>query len=168
MSELVFTLTFGDWLDFTLDCHQRVPSMRRMKTFSHYSIGAVYAIFGGIVIWMQNELVFGISFLLLSAAWIILFPKYHQWRTAKHLQRLLKDGGDAILTEHRLGFNESGIQVKRQGQVSEIAWSSFQDFILTEKAVYLKLGPLQGLIIPRDVCGVDDFVSTCQSNIEST
>ncbi|MBC8369633.1 MAG: YcxB family protein [Planctomycetes bacterium] len=163
--QLTYTLTFEDWLEFTLDTHQRVPSMRRMKKFSHYAIGAVYAAFGVIVIAFQDELVFGISFLMLSLAWFILFPKYHKRRTIKHLQKLLKEGGDAILSEHQLSFDDHQVNISRQGQSSAIEWSSFQDFVLTEDRVYLKLGPLNGLIVPRTVAGAEEFVRACQTHI---
>lgn len=163
--QLTYTLTFEDWLEFTLDTHHSVPSMRRMKKFSHYAIAAVYFGFGLIVIFIQQELLFGISFLFLSLAWFILFPKYHRRRTIKHLQKLMKKGGDSILSEHVLDFDEKSLHITRQGQSSSVEWSSFQDFVINEQRVYLKLGPLNGLIVPRSAAGIEEFISACQKHI---
>lgn len=162
---LTFTLDFEDWLEFTLDTHQRVPSMRRMKNFSHYAIGIVYFAFGLILIVTQDKLVFGVSFLFLSFAWLLLFPKYHKRRTIKYLQKLLKEGGDAILAEHTIAYDEKGLDISRAGVSSFVEWASFQEFIVNEHRVYLKLGPLNGLIVPRAVTGAADFVRACQTHI---
>jgi hypothetical protein len=160
-----YTLSFEDWVEFTLDTHQRVPQMRRMRTFSHYAIGAVYAIFGLMVMLQYDEMSYGISFLFLSLAWFMLFPKYHKRRTIKYLQKLLKDGGGDMLAEHTLDFDESGIRVQREGRASSMEWTSFQDLIVTEHRVYLKLEPSQGLIVPRNIVGSEQFVEACQTYI---
>jgi hypothetical protein len=163
--QLTYTLTFEDWLEFTLDSHQQVPSMRRMKKFSHYAIGTVYLGFGLIVVFVQREMLFGISFLFLSLAWFMLFPRYHRRRTIKHLQKLMKNGGDSVLSEHVLDFDEKALHITREGQSSTIEWSSFEHFVINEQRVYLKLGPLNGLIVPRSVAGIDDFIRACQQHI---
>jgi hypothetical protein len=148
---LTYTLTFEDWLEFTLDTHQRVPQMRRMRTFSHYAIGTAYAIFGLMVMLKYDEMSYGISFLFLSLAWFVLFPKYHKRRTIKYLQKILKDGGGDMLTAHTLDYD-----------------ASFQDLIVTEQRVYLKLEPTQGLIVPRNIVGSEPFVAACQTHITSS
>ena len=165
---LTYTLTFEDWVEFTLDTHQRVPQMRRMRTFSHYAIGTVYAIFGLMVMLKYDEMSYGISFLLLSLAWFVLFPKYHKRRTIKYLQKILKDGGGDMLTAHTLDYDASGIYIQREGQSSKIEWTSFQDLIVTEQRVYLKLEPTQGLIVPRNTVGSEQFVEACQTHITSS
>jgi len=165
---LTYTLTFEDWVEFTLDTHQRVPQMRRMRAFSHYAIGTVYAIFGLMVMLKYDEVSYGVSFLFLSLAWFVLFPKYHKRRTIKYLQKLLKDGDGNMLTVHTIDYDETGIHVQREGQSSRIEWTSFQDLIVTEQRVYLKLEPTQGLIVPRNTVGSEQFVEACQTHITSS
>lgn len=165
---LTYTLTFEDWVEFTLDTHQRVPQMRRIRTFSHYAIGTVYAIFGLMVMLKYDEMSYGISFLFLSLAWFVLFPKYHKRRTIKYLQKILKDGSGDMLTAHTLDYDQSGIHIQRDGQSSKIEWTSFQDLIVTEQRVYLKLEPTQGLIVPRNIVGSEQFVEACKIHITAS
>ena len=142
--------------------------MRRIRAFSHYAIGMVYAVFGLIVMLKYDEMSYGISFLFLSLAWFVLFPKYHKRRTIKYLQKILKDGSGDMLAAHTLGYDQNGIHVQRDGQSSKIEWTSFQDLIVTEQRVYLKLEPTQGLIVPRNIVGSEQFVEACKIHITAS
>ena len=170
---LEYTLTENDYIAFNRSHYSRSPSMRRQFSRSRFYMSAVFffipmllaVTFSGFTyIWA------GVTGGVIVAGLIYwIYPKFYWKMIERNLRKFLRKGGPGVPWEMpaELSLEDDGMHFSIGPNSSVSPYSSVQDIVNENGAVYIYVDTLQGAIIPAGVSGMDGFVSALKAKLPS-
>lgn len=163
--KIEFELEFEDWALFVIHIGRTDPASIRLGRMFRYGFGGFYMAFG--IYAMVTGMYFaGAAMVMLSFAWLVLYPRVTVARVVKQLRKKLSSGEAGHLLGHYvMELDDKGLQASANGAHSSIPWELFTQTIEVEERAMLHLSPVKAVIIPLRADGAREFVAACSGYI---
>lgn len=169
ISQTKYRLVFQDWVQFTLDMYDEIPSMRFIYILSYWGICLAYMLVSVFVYFAYSEVLFSLSFFFLAIAWLVLFPKLRVRRVSNNLLKMKNISGKSpsLLSPQiiDLKWNKETLSISSDGESSVLLWSDISGIVVKEDRFYLKLSNFKGIIVPRTASNFEEILKIFQLKI---
>ena len=165
--KIEFELEFEDWALFVIHVGRTDPASIRLARMFRYGFGGFYMAFG--IYALATGMYFaGAAMIMLSFAWLVLYPRITVARVVKQLRKKLSAGETRHLLGHYdLELDDKELHASANGARSSIPWDLFTGIVEIEERAMLHLSPVKAVIIPLRAAGAREFVDRCNDLIES-
>lgn len=147
--EIEYRVEEGDILVF-LDHHsEHSAAAREIRRRQNYGYAILLAIFG-LVLWFFGETALAIAFLVLGPVWVALWRERARRLARKQAAALYREGPNPMFDgPHLLRLEESSLVSISPGAESRLPFTSVQRVVDTEDYVFVYVGAIQALVVPR-------------------
>lgn len=165
--EVEYHLTEEDFIQFNV-FHVKNTKIARRSLMINRIVGPIFfLIFGYFYSQVDGDLNLGIiaTVIILSALWVILYPKYFAALVKRNTKKGLdNDNKQGLFGHHRLTMTDDGVFDSTSIGTTSTRWESILEFQEDQYNFYLYYGPTNAYIIPkRDIENVDDVRHYIQS-----
>lgn len=149
---LKYELTKEDYLAFNLHYIKHSATVRKMLFMQRFPMPVIFLAVP-FALWITTgefpiELFLG--FLLLSAAWVVFYPKFFYWYTMRNVNRALNEGDNSnMLGPHEFHASEEGFIEKNQAEERKVNWSGIDRVEENEHYYFLFFSSVGAYIVPK-------------------
>ena len=149
---LEFERTEEDLVEFNLFHYDNSPSIRK-QVFA-VQILLTILIFGAVASTFVRYA--PISSLILGGIFggltYIVVPYMYKRSIVKQVRKMLKEGSNiSLLGHHEMRLSSDGINYKMVASETKLNWSSVERVVENDKYIYMYIGSMQALVIPKNV-----------------
>ena len=152
MMELKFEMKKEDYLAFNLYYVHQSATVKRSLLFQRFLGPIIFLSFALLFSWWTKESIAGIliTFAVLSAVWILFYPKYFYGHIKRNVNKALNEGTNAnLLGQHEFTFTEDGFIEKNRVGERHVNWSSIEKFEENDDYYFLYLSTMSAYILPK-------------------
>lgn len=159
-------LTQDDYMKFNIYHASQSDMVKRQRLIARL-IGPV--LFMAVAIYAAQRVSLWIVayFGVISLLWLVFYPKFAEKSMKRRLKKFLEEGEPGILYGSRhLSFDEDQIVVDQAGAISEYNWHHITKMVEDNHAVYLYVGNVQAIIMPKRAFNQKDEVEKFMAYVE--
>lgn len=170
---LQYTLTENDYIAFNRSHYSRSPTMRGQFFRSRIYMSGVFFFLPVLLVvtlteftylWAGFAAGFMVAFLIYR-----FYPKFYWKMIERNLRKFLRKQDPSAPFEKpaSISLEDDGMHFSIGSNESVSPYSSINDIVHENGAVYIYVDALQGSIIPAGVYGTDEFVSELKAKLPS-
>lgn len=165
--EIEYDLKEKDYIQFNV-FHIKNTKIAKRSLIINRIVGPIFfLVFGYFFSQIEGELNGGIitTVVILSALWIIFYPKYFESLVARNTKKGLKaDNIQGLIGHHRLVMTDEGVFDSTPTGTGSVRWDGILEFKEDQHNLYLYFSSTNAYIIPkRDIENVDKVRNYIQS-----
>jgi YcxB-like protein len=147
--ELEYRVEEGDlhaFLDHHMQHSEAARDIRRRQTYGYAFLFAIF----GLVFWFFGEAAVAIAFLVLGPVWVAWWPARARRIYRKRALALYREGQSPMLEgSHVLRLDDAGLVTTTPAAEARIPLTSVQRIVDTPEYVFIYVGAMRALIVPR-------------------
>ncbi|KXH80854.1 YcxB family protein [Sporosarcina sp. HYO08] len=168
--EIYYNLTEEDYIHFNLYHVKNSKTGKQALGWQRFLSPFIFIAGAYFLSWMGDIplLPLLITFLLMSALWVVFYPKYFYSLITRHAKKMIKEGkNDGLLGDHQLTLTDEGLVDTSSNKETKVTWSGITSFQEDDQYFYLYNSSVSAYILPkREIDQVDQLRMYVQSKLE--
>lgn len=165
--EIEYNLTEKDYIQFHI-FHVKNTKIAKRSLMINRIVGPIFfLVFGYLYSQIEGGINSGLmtTVLILSALWVIFYPKYFESLVARNTKKGLKeDNIQGLIGHHRLVMKDDGVYDSTSTGTTSARWNSISEFKEDKYNFYLYFSSTNAYVIPkREIENEDEVRQYIQS-----
>lgn len=151
--EISFNVTENDYVQYNLYHYAHSPATKRTLMFTRLCVPIVLIICALIII-KHHTLTVWLPVIIIAVVWFYWRPVLFRRSIAKNVKKLMYEGRcSEFIGDFTITLAENVMRYKGHGQVLETAYNRINQVEQDNERIYLYLGSLTAIIIPKIAFG---------------
>lgn len=147
--EINFRVTENDYIQYNLYHYAHWPATKRILMFSRLCVPIVLVI-AALVIIKHHTLFAWLPVLIIGVAWFFWRPVLFRRGIIRNVKKLMSEGRcSEFIGDFTVTLAENALSHSRQNQITETAYNGIEQVVQDKERIYLYLGSLTAIIIPK-------------------